>query len=173
MRLGVIQAQGPGTVDALLTKLADRLEARGIRLVGTVQSNSEPAAGVACDMDVRVMGGGPVIRINQTLGAGSRGCRLDLSALERAVGEVAARMEDDVELVIVNKFGKHEAEGRGFRDLIADALSRDVPVLTAVNHLNRSAFESFAADLAETLPADLDTIEAWVDEVLQRQPVTV
>lgn len=172
MKLGVIQAQGPGTVDALLTRLADRLEARGIRLAGTVQSNSEPAAGVACDMDVRVFGGGPVIRINQTLGAGSRGCRLDLSALERAVGEVTARMEDDIDLVIVNKFGKHEAEGRGFRPLIADALSRELPVLTAVNHLNTSAFEDFAGDLAEELPADLAALEAWVDEALKRVSVS-
>lgn len=173
MKLGVIHAQGPGTVDALLTRLAGRLEARGIRLAGTVQSNSQPAAGVACDMDVRVFGGGPVIRINQTLGAGSRGCRLDLSALERAVGEVTARIDDDIDLVIVNKFGKHEAEGRGFRPLIADALSRGLPVLTAVNDLNRPAFESFAADLAQTVPADLDELEAWIDVALECVSVAV
>ncbi|MBO6602336.1 MAG: DUF2478 domain-containing protein [Roseicyclus sp.] len=173
MRLGVIYPQQKAGADVLLCGLAARLEADGLRLAGTVQSNPARADGGRCDMDLRVLGGGPGIRISQSLGPGSRGCRLDLSALEGAVEEVRARITPDTDLVIINKFGKHEAEGRGFRPLIADALALGLPVLTAANALNRFAFDSFAAGLAETVPADPDRLHAWIDGVLGDQRIAV
>ena len=60
-----------------------------------------------------------------------------------AVGLVATGLSSGADLLIVNKFGKHEAEGRGFRDVIAEAVAMDIPVLVGINALNRSAFESF------------------------------
>ncbi len=64
--------------------------------------------------------------------------------------------------LILNKFGKHEAEGRGFRDLIAEALSRGIPVVAGVNRLNEAAFLDYAGAMAETLPADPERIADWV-----------
>lgn len=162
MRLGYISAAGAGAADSTLAALADRLESRDFRLAGIVQTNTEVAVGRRCDMDVRVLGGGPMIRISQSLGAGSRGCRLDPAALERAVGEVTSRLHDDIDLVIINKFGKHEAEGRGFRPLIADALERELPVLIAVSRLNLASFLDFTGGLAWQLPLDVDAIEEWL-----------
>ena len=55
----------------------------------------------------------------------------------------------------------HEAEGRGFRAVVADALAAGVPVLTAVNHLNEGAFVDFTGGLATKLPADADALSDW------------
>lgn len=162
MKLGYITTTGPGAANRTLASLAERLERRGVRLAGTVQTNTESVGGGRCDMDVRVLDGGPVIRISQSLGAGSRGCRLDPAALEQAVGEVASRLNPRIDLVIINKFGKHEAEGRGFRPLVADALERGLTLLIAVNGLNLDAFLKFADGLAEELPSDAATIEQWL-----------
>jgi hypothetical protein len=64
----------------------------------------------------------------------------------------------------LNKFGKHEAEGRGFRDLIADALSEGIPVLTAVNQMNEAAFLEFTDGFATKVSADVGKLSEWVNE---------
>jgi hypothetical protein len=116
-------------------------------------------------MDIRVLPDGPTLRISQNLGPQARGCRLDTDALETAVALVAARLSAGADLLILNKFGKHEAEGRGFRDVIATAVAMDVPVLVGLNALNRAAFERFAGGLAIEVPPDPAALRAWADRV--------
>ena len=77
-------------------------------------------------------------------------------------------LDSSPDLLIINKFGKHEAEGRGFRPLIAEALARDIPVLLGVNALNLDAFEGFSCGLAEELSADATAIATWFEQS-QRQ----
>lgn len=165
MKLAYTMAPGRGDTDLVLERLAADLSARGLRCCGTVQINSERADAGPCDMDVRVLPDGPVLRISQDLGSQARGCRLDPAALETAVGLVSARMSSGADLLIVNKFGKHEAEGRGFRNVIAEALAMDIPVLVGLNTLNRPAFENFAEGLAIQLPPEPAALMAWVKEV--------
>ena len=116
MKLAYTMAPGRGDTDLILAGLAAGLGARGIRCCGTVQMNTERPDAGPCDMDVLVLPDGPVVRISQNLGVNARGCRLDTSALETAVAQVAARLDERTDLLIINKFGRHEAEGRGFRD---------------------------------------------------------
>ena len=92
--------------------------------------------------------------------AGARGCRLDGGALEAAVAEVAQRLEGAAVLV-VNKFGKQEASGRGLVPVIAEAVGRGLPVLVGVNGLNLPAFLAFTDGQAVALPADPAAIAAW------------
>lgn len=162
MRIGYTRAEGPGDTDLLLHGLATRAMARGMRLCGTVQVNSDCGPDRPCDMDVLVLPGGPVIRISQSLGAGARGCRLDPSALETAVTQTAARLEAGCHLLIVNKFGKQEADGRGFRGLIAEALGAGVPVLAGLNARNTAAFETFTDGLAERVAPDPGALDTWL-----------
>lgn len=142
--------------------MAELLENRGCALAGTVQTNTEPVDRGRCDMDVRVLGTGSVIRISQSLGPGARGCRLDQAALERAVSEVLVQLDTGAEIVIINKFGKHEAEGRGFRPVIADALARGIPVVTAVNRYNLESFLEFSGGIAEKLSSNVVTLASWL-----------
>ena len=162
MRIACVMAGGRGDMDLLLHGFAMRAAARGLRLCGTVQVNSDCGAGRPCDMDVQVLPDGPVIRISQNLGRGARGCRLDPEALERAVAAAEARLSEGVDLVIVNKFGKHEAEGRGFRTAIAEALSADIPVLVGLNRLNADAFVQFSGGLAVELAPNLEDLANWI-----------
>ncbi len=161
MKIACTKSPGRGDTDLLLARLAQRLASRGLRLCGTVQVNSERPGG-PCDMDVKVLPDGPVIRISQSLGQASRGCRLDPQALEEAVGLTEARIAS-ADLLIVNKFGKHEAGGRGFRSVIGEALERGIPVLVGLNGLTEPAFEEFTAGLAIHLDPDIDGLSAWVD----------
>lgn len=140
-----------GTANVLFAEIAGTLARDGVALAGAVQINTD-VPDCACDVDLRILGDdGPSVRISQSLGAGSKGCRLDPGALEDAVHRVSRAIEW-ADLLIVNKFGKQEAEGRGFRPVIAEALGAGLPVLTAVAADQAEAFHAFAGDLAQEVP---------------------
>lgn len=164
-------ASGRGAVDRLLVDLTTQLVMQGRPICGTVQFNAERADSGPCDMDVRVLPNGPEFRISQDLGPASSGCRLDPSALETAVGLVGARLSTGTDLLVVNKFGKHEAEGRGFRAVIGDALALGIPVLVGVNRLNLDAFLEFAGPDARRLEAQVPVLRQWVDNVTLNAPL--
>ncbi len=168
MQLAYVMTTERGATDRLLTALAERLAEKGIRTAGIVQTNTECYDNKLCDMDVRVLPEGETIRISQSLGEGARGCRLNPGALERAVGLVTAGLavEPAPQILLVNKFGKHEADGRGMRPVIAEALAMGVPVISGVNRMNVEAFENFAEGLAVEAAPDLEALLAWVDRAL-------
>ncbi len=113
MKIGYVQISGRGATDAFLARVVDLLQARGMVLAGTVQTNLERQKSHPCDMDLQVLPDGPVLRISQDLGAGSRGCRLNGGVLEQAVMQAGQRL-DGAAALIVNKFGKLEAQGHGY-----------------------------------------------------------
>ncbi|MFZ0098305.1 MAG: DUF2478 domain-containing protein [Gemmobacter sp.] len=152
MQIGYVYSEVRGETDRLLADVAARLMAEGVAVAGAVQHNIACDDAHHCDMDVKVLPDGPVVRISQNLGAASTGCRLDAGALEMAVAEVAQRLPG-ARILIVNKFGKHEAEGRGFRQMVAEVAAEGVPVLIGMNSMNRQAFLDFAGDLAQPVPA--------------------
>lgn len=163
MRIGVISAEGRGETDRLISEAAARLEAEGKKLNGIVKVLQEQPEGAHhCDMEVRVLSDGRRIRITQNLGAEASGCRLNPTAIVEAVAAVSQSADANADVFILNKFGPEEAEGRGFREAIANALEQDIPVLLGLTGAaNRKGFEAFANGLAEELPPDLDAIVAW------------
>lgn len=142
-----------------MAALARRLAAQGLRLAGAVQTNLNRSADCACDMELTVLGTDAApIRISQSLGEGSQGCRLDADGLERAAALAASGL-DGADIALVNKFGKQEAAGRGFRDFIAAAMAEEIPVLIAVAPELVAAFTAFAGDYAT--PLTWAEAEAW------------
>lgn len=141
-----------GETSRALADLSQLLIEAGLPLAGTVQRELPGRPDCACDMELHFPGHPqPPIRISQSLGAGSRGCRLDPGALEQAVAVVERQLAAAPRLLIVNRFGKQESYGRGFRDTIATALAQEIPVLTSVPPDNRAAFLDFAGDFATRL----------------------
>jgi nucleoside-triphosphatase THEP1 len=161
MKIAYTTTTGQGDTDRLLIRLASRLDGAGARLCGTVQTNHDAPDRHGCDMDVTVLPSGPIIRISQSLGRHARGCRLDPDALEQAVTLSEAVLDGGADILIVNKFGKHEAAGGGYRGLIAKALERDVPVLVGLSRLNAEAFHEFTGGLAEAVQPDLPELLDW------------
>ncbi|MBE9477441.1 MAG: DUF2478 domain-containing protein [Proteobacteria bacterium] len=163
MKIAYTMSPSPGDMDEILAHLATKLAESGLRTCGVAQTNtSNEECQHPCDMDVLVLPDGPVIRISQSLGSEAKGCRLDPAALEGAVAEVSTRLAKGADVLILNKFGKHEAEGRGFRDVVAEALSQDIPVITGVNKQNLEAFLEFTGGMAEQVPATVDDLSNWL-----------
>ena len=169
MNLAYTMTDRSGDLDLVLLALSEHLAELGWKTAGIVQVNSDREDCHRCDMDVRVLPHGPTIRISQSLGKEAKGCRLDPAALETAVAAVSADLGDDVDVLIVNKFGKHEAGGRGFRDAIAGAMARGVPVIAGVNPLNKDAFMEFSDGLAVPVPADVQALADWLQRIGRKQ----
>ena len=162
MKLAYTLADAQGATNVLLADLATRLMDDGLRLCGTAQYDIERPDTHRCDMDVQVLPDGPVIRISQSLGPQARGCRLDPDALEQAVALTEERMLSGVDLLIINKFGKHESEGRGFRETIARAAALDIPILVGANKLNLEALQMFCDGAIDRIDPTPDALMAWV-----------
>ncbi len=170
MKIGIVSAEGRGETDRLISETAAALVAGGAQLSGIVKVLDEvqPEGSHHCDMSVRVLPTERTIKITQTLGGESQGCRLNPTAIVEAVVAVENSANDDTQLFVLNKFGPEEADGRGFRGAIATALERDVPVLVGVTPGTRPAFEEFTAGMAEVLPADAEGILNWCQSAMAK-----
>lgn len=164
--LGYVTATGQGETDRLIASVAAALETRGHRLAGAVQVNLNAPQGHKCFMDLHILPGRDAVRISQDLGPLSQGCRLDPDGLERAAGMALAALDRGADLFVVNKFGKQEIGGRGFRPLIGEALARGIPVLTAVTDGNLAGFETYAQGLGTALAPDLAAVLDWADSAM-------
>ncbi len=148
-------AYEPGAqIDALLGGLVDTLKSNGARIAGFVQINIERTAHTRCDMMLEELSSGARIAISESRGPHARGCRLDMAELARATALATAALDSQPDLLVINKFGKTEAAGRGFRCVMATAIERGIPVLTAVPVVNVDAWQAFAGDYAVMLAMD-------------------
>jgi nucleoside-triphosphatase THEP1 len=141
-------------VDLLMRRIARLLGGRGVLLAGFLQRNQPRPGRRRCDMILEELASGESIGISQDRGPLARGCHLDVGELLRGLelGRRALLMQPD--LLMINKFGKAEGEGGGFRPLIAEALAREVPVLVAVPRRNMESWRLFASELSIEIPAE-------------------
>ena len=67
--------------------------------------------------------------------------------------------------MMLNRFGRAEAEGGGLRSAFVRAMEAGIPVLTAVGAPYTEAWSQFHGRLAIDLPADLEAVLAWCRDV--------
>jgi len=154
--------------DALLAQCAAGLAASGYRLGGVVQSNAHRRGRRRCDMYVKDLLGGDEIKISLDRGNEARGCRLDPDAFARIDAWVERAVLERVDLLIINKFGREEAHGRGLRPVIAEALIAEIPLVIGVSTQNLRDFLTFVGDAATRLRPDIQVITAWCRSAIER-----
>jgi nucleoside-triphosphatase THEP1 len=141
-------------VDPVMSHIATGLRQRGYALAGFVQRDAPRPGRRRCDMMLEDLASGTEIAISEDRGAMARGCHLDVSELLRGTALARQALDAGADLLIINKFGKTEGEGGGFRPLIAEALMRGTPVLIAVPWRNIDGWRLFAGDLGEEIVLD-------------------
>ncbi len=158
--LAAVVYQAGFPIDTFLAAIARRLAADGVRLGGVVQENAGAKSSCAAMTLVDLTSRGR-FQISQELGSAAAGCRLDPRGLAEAETPLTAMLSADPDLIILNKFGKAEAEGRGLRGILVRAIEREIPILTAVRPPYLEAWERFHGGLAITLPPDPEAVHAW------------
>jgi molybdate transport system ATP-binding protein len=165
LTLAAIVYRPADDVDSLLARFADGLIRRGHQLGGVVQRNTKDDRGLRERMEVIDLMTGKAVRICQFLGNGAAACKLNPAGLAEAATAVTRAVEAGVELVIVNKFSKQEASGRGLRAEIAGAVMAGFPLLTAVSDNCYEAWKSFTGGFGTTLLCERRIVEDWWEEM--------
>jgi hypothetical protein len=145
--------------DALLRDFVADLTARGRRVVGLIQHGHHPDA--AMQLSALMVHTGEGVNLFQDLGVHAAGCRLDVQALTRAGSEIAAAIDQGADLLVINRFGKQEREGKGLLYLIERALSAGIPVVVAVPGHCRGTWDVFAGDMSVSIAASRDALQDW------------
>jgi len=148
-------------VDELIGELASKLRTKGFALAGAIQSNPTADNRNRCDIVLEDLATRQVIKASEDRGSLASGCRLDQSALEQSVGWATSSIGPGTDFVIVNRFGKQEAEGNGFRTLIEQAVLLDVPVIVGLNRAHIDSWSQFVGGEPQLLPMQIDTVVHW------------
>ena len=155
--------------DRVLQDFVRDLKAQAFVLGGVIQQDVPRAGAARCDMFLENLGTGELIRISEYRGEGARGCRLDHNGLLAAASGILTSVENHaVDMLIINKFGKIEAEGGGLRQGLAAALERSIPILIGVPRRNQEAWQAFAGDFAVALAPTLEDLNTWAKAHLPR-----
>jgi nucleoside-triphosphatase THEP1 len=155
--------------DAVLREFASEVNARGFRVVGMVQ------AGQCADSSLSavLLHSGETLLLSQDFDPAAAGCRLDVSRLQNAGARVADALEAGADLLIVNRFGKREREGRGVGYLIERALEVGTPVVIAVSSGHFDEWVKFAGGMTVKLGCDRPSLDGWWRKVSLRAPSAV
>ena len=79
----------------------------------------------------------------------------------QAAGQIAEEIDQGADVVIVNRFGQQEREGKGLAYLIERALSVDIPVVIAVSSHRFADWIKFADGMSVKLRCDREALDAW------------
>jgi len=107
----------------------------------------------------------PEMLLAQDFDPAAQGCRLDLARLQNAGERVADALSHGADLVVINRFGKRERDGKGLGYLIERALSADIPVVIAVASDRFSDWITFVGGMSVRLGCDRDALEAWWNNI--------
>ena len=149
--------------DAVFKTLVQRCRALGLTLAGVLQHQAFESGDRRCDVILEDLATGHRTALFENRGAGARGCRLDEAALAEATARVEGSFEHAPHLLVLNKFGKVECEGGGLRDLIADAIDREIPVIIGVPTTQSGRWRNFAGEFAVELSDHSGEVERWLD----------
>jgi hypothetical protein len=151
--------------DAVLREFAANLNARGVRAVGMVQ------AGACADSSLSavLVHSGETLLLARDFDPEAKGCSLDIGRLQSAGARVADAIDAGADLVIINRFGKREQNGKGLGHLINKSLNADIPVVIAVSSLRFEDWIKFVGGMTVKLSCSRDALDAWWQNVSSRQ----
>lgn len=159
-RIAVVQGAPSAAIQEMFHALVERWQPT-VRIAGVVAEDHGLPDRKCRAGYLRSIVSGTLYPIFQDLGPGAEACHLK----EEGALAAAAAVEKDIvagcDLVLLSKFGKLEAAGRGLSEAFTAALAADLPLLTSVSPAFDAAWRGFAAPRFEILPAEVDPIETW------------
>jgi hypothetical protein len=159
--IAALQGASGDVIQELLRRFVERW-AISCRLAGVVERRTEAAEAARKTTRLQSVSDGETFPLFQDLGAGATGCCLDSVGPVQAGEAVSRHIADGCDLVVLNKFGKLEAESHaGLLAAFVSAVEHNVPVLTAVSPKYEAAWSSFASPFFTFLPPEDTAIDQW------------
>jgi hypothetical protein len=151
--------------DRLLLDFTEDLRRSGVRTAGLVQLDSW--TGQFDDRAVRtvVLSTREVIPVAHQPNLAARGCGLDCRKLASIAKMIEAAIQEGADVVVINRFGKLEATGKGLIELIQQAAAADIPVLIAVPEHRFAEWIKYSAGMSVRLPCRRAALDRWWQSV--------
>ncbi len=159
--LAVVYTDGLAA-DKFIAAWGYALRGAGLSVAGLVQLNTFERNPGKCDMAVEELFSGTVLQLSEDRGKEAQGCRLDRRVLTEAAGLLLSALEEMPDILVLNKFGKVEAEGDGLREALAKAVELEVPIVVGVPFRNLDQWRIFAGDMAEECSIDSMYLQRWL-----------
>lgn len=161
--LGAINYERDFDINGILRAVVKSLQGKGVIVGGVLQQAAFRTDGCCAQLDIVDIRTSQTERITQDRGVGSRGCKLDLHGLTAISHCITDAIDAGVDLIIINKYGRAESEGKGLLSCISDAISAGIPVLTTVREPYLDAWQSYHGGLAGELLPKIDAVLQWYD----------
>jgi hypothetical protein len=142
----------------VLAEVVAQLRKRDVALAGVIQHGDG-----SCAMTLELLSSGERVPISQDLGSGSRGCRLDSTALAATASLVRQAIDTSPALAVFNKFGSQEAAGKGLCDEMAVAATAGLPILTTVRDSLLDQWSAFTGGECALLDCSTEAALNWWD----------
>lgn len=159
-RIAVVRGAFGAQVQNVFRAVAARWR-HSVRLTGLV-AEDHGLADRACSAGfLRSVASGERFSIFQDLGPHATACHLDGTGALEAADAVQRDIEAGCDLVLLSKFGKFEADGRGLFGAFQATLNAHIPLLTSVSTTFEEPWKRLVRQSFAIVPADLDKIDAW------------
>lgn len=158
--IGVIEAESSKAAQRSFRDFASRWQGR-VRIAGVIESprpGREEGRGAG---ELHCLGSGAVFQLYHPEQCEGGGCGVDPHGAAMASHAVEGDIAAGCDLVILNKFGKLEAERAGLLSAFMAAIGAGVPVLTYVSAEYVREWARFADPLFCRLEDRPDAIDAW------------
>jgi nucleoside-triphosphatase THEP1 len=152
--------------DRLLRDFAEDLRRSGHRVVGAIQHAVDSP--VAAELGAVMLPGEEIVDLGHHHDDNAHSCGIDTKRLASIARAITAAIQEGVDLVIINRFGKLEVQGDGLIRLIGQAVDADIPVVTAVPEHRFTAWIKYSDGMSVRLPCRRAALDAWWQSVAGR-----
>lgn len=166
--IGALVHENATLPDEQLQVFVQYLQEQGKLVLGVVQAPDEVSFAYRSKMGIINLSNGEYTSIAQDLGEHNTSCCLDSEAVSNASHILAEARALKPDLIIVNRFGKLEAEGEGFADEMLEIMSESIPMLTVVTPQFLESWRTFSGGLGSEINPELAELKAWFDNTNNR-----
>jgi len=92
---------------------------------------------------------------------GADECRLDVSALTETTNIIRNAIDERLDLIVVEKFGELEQDGKGLIDEVLQAITEGIPLLICVPEAALPIWQDRTGELGSVLPFTEEGFQQW------------
>jgi nucleoside-triphosphatase THEP1 len=149
-----------------LLKFVEKLKSSNIRVGGVLQEAIFDSAGTITGLDAIDVATNERIPISRP-SKGDDECGLDVSALAETTRIIRNAIDERLDLVVVEKFGELEQDGRGLIDEIFQTIAEGIPLLISVPEAALPAWQQRSGELGSVIDFSEQAFEQWWQSLQQ------
>jgi nucleoside-triphosphatase THEP1 len=149
-----------------LLKFVEKLKSSNIRVGGVLQEALFNSAGEIVGLDAVDVATNQRIPISRP-SKNDDECGLDVSALAETTRIIRDAINERLNLVVVEKFGELEQDGKGLIDEIFQTIAEGIPLLISVPEAALPVWQQRSGDLGSVLDFSEQDFQQWWQSLQQ------